>query len=674
MNKPGPTSESTLQSASTNRRTPYRLKRLTRLQVIFTLVLAVPFILQAALAIGLTSWLLTRSRQQAVEDITSRFVSEISNQVYDRLEIFLETPHIVNQINADSARLGQLDVNDIRKTELRFWRQIQVYDSLSSIGFGRKDGAYIAGDRRGQVFRVGHRDSKSPEGKLHMYRADDAGNPTELAYTGNPNYDPRVRPWYDIGKAAEQGQWTDIFTYSSQPIYVVSAVQAFYDQAGVFQGVALTDLILSDINAFLQTLDVGESGEVFIMERSGALVAASTAEQPFDVIDGEAKRLQASESRSSITQNAAQSLWQAFGDLRAIESAQQESFMLDSDRYFLQVRPYADKRGLDWLIVVVLPESDLAIDTSYLHSAIALGLLAFALLLLISWLVLRSFIRPIANLAATATDVASGNGEKPGTITRLNDIGAITTTFNKLSKQLQSSLLQLEDQKAKLEERNQDLDQFTYAVSHDLKAPLRAIDNLSMWLEEDLGDRLPGDNKAQLQLLRQRVARMNALINGLLEFSRVGRSSVAVEVVDLNQMLAEVVDSLAPPESFTIQVQSNLPTIETRRLLLQRVFANLIGNAIKHSDRRDGTVKISLQERDHLYTFAVSDDGPGIRPEYHERIFGIFETLKSRDSAENTGIGLSLVKKIVEMEGGKIWVESELGEGAVFRFTWPKLT
>ncbi|MGF1512992.1 MAG: ATP-binding protein [Elainellaceae cyanobacterium] len=672
MTKPAPRPKPASESALANRRTPHRLRRLTRLQLIFTLVLAVPFMLQVTLAIGLTSWLLVKSRQQAVEDITSQFVSEISNQVYSRLEIFLETPHIVNQINADSARLGQLDVGNIRKVERRFWRQIQVYNSLSSIGFGRKDGAYVASDRRGKTFRVGSRDGSSAEGRLRMYRTDTEGNRMALAYEGKPNYDPRTRPWYEAGKDSQEGQWTDIFTYSSQPIYVLSAVQAFYDQTGVFQGVAITDLMLSDINAFLQSLDVGEAGEVFIVERSGALVAAANSELPFEVIDGEARRLQATESRSSITRNTAQSLWQAVGDFSTIDAMRQESFALDGDRYFWQVMPYSDSRGLDWLIVVVLPESDLATNTSYIRSAIALALVAFILSLLAGWLVLRAFIRPIVNLAAAATDIASGN-EQMGGITRLDDLGAIATAFNKMSEQLQSSLLQLEDQKAKLEDRNQDLDRFTYAVSHDLKAPLRAINHLSTWIEEDLEGLLPAENRAQMTLLRQRVARMEALINGLLEFSRVGRTSVAVEAVDLNALLVEVVDSLAPPEQFTIQLQPDLPTIQARRLLLQRVLANLIGNAIKHSDRPDGVVTVAFHGQEERYEFSVADDGPGIAAEYQERIFDVFETLKSRDSAENTGIGLSLVKKIVEMEGGKIEVESEPGKGATFRFTWPKL-
>ncbi|MEO0409921.1 MAG: sensor histidine kinase, partial [Cyanobacteria bacterium P01_A01_bin.135] len=123
---------------------------------------------------------------------------------------------------------------------------------------------------------------------------------------------------------------------------------------------------------------------------------------------------------------------------------------------------------------------------------------------------------------------------------------------------------------------------------------------------------------------------------------------------------------------FVIQVPPDLPTIQARRLLLQRVLANLIGNAIKHSDRPDGVISVSFHEQAAQYEFGVADNGPGIAAEYHGRIFKIFETLKSRDRAENTGIGLSLVKKIVEMEGGEIWVESELGQGALFRFTWPK--
>jgi len=223
-----------------------------------------------------------------------------------------------------------------------------------------------------------------------------------------------------------------------------------------------------------------------------------------------------------------------------------------------------------------------------------------------------------------------------------------------------------------LRETNRELDQFAYITSHDLRAPLRGIANLSAWIEEDMGERFTPEAHKQMELLRGRVHRMEALIDGILQYSRVGRDSIPVEEVDVGKLLLDVVDLLAPPANVKIEIKCVMPTLRTEKLRMQQVFMNLIGNAIKHNPRADASVEITCRDVGAFYSFGVKDNGPGIAPEYHEKIFVMFQTLQARDKVEGTGVGLSLVRKIVEHHGGQISVDSREGEGAIFRFTWPK--
>jgi PAS domain S-box-containing protein len=210
---------------------------------------------------------------------------------------------------------------------------------------------------------------------------------------------------------------------------------------------------------------------------------------------------------------------------------------------------------------------------------------------------------------------------------------------------------------ATLEDRNQELDRFAYVTSHDLKAPLRAIANLSNWIAEDLGNDLPPENQHQLQLLRGRVARMESLLDGLLEYSRIGRQKIPIEVTDVQAL---------------VDITTELPLLRTRKLLLRQVLIGLIDNAIQHHPSPHGKVQIAATDLGDRYEFAITDDGEGIEPQYQDKIYTIFQTLQARDLHESTGIGLAIVKKIVETEGGAIRLQSSLGQGATFRFTWLK--
>ena len=225
---------------------------------------------------------------------------------------------------------------------------------------------------------------------------------------------------------------------------------------------------------------------------------------------------------------------------------------------------------------------------------------------------------------------------------------------------------------AELEAVNKELKDFAYIVSHDLKAPLRAVNQLAQWISQDYADVFDEDGKEQMALLISRVNRMDSLIQGILQYSRIGRIIGKEEQVDMNILVEEVKNLISLPDSFQIAVKGRLPIVQGDITRMEQVFLNLLSNAVKYMDKSKGKVNIKCSDEKRYWKFSVSDNGPGIEEKHFETIFQIFQTLTSRDERESTGIGLTLVKKIVELYGGKIWVESKIGKGTTFYFTLPK--
>ncbi len=279
-------------------------------------------------------------------------------------------------------------------------------------------------------------------------------------------------------------------------------------------------------------------------------------------------------------------------------------------------------------------------------------------------------------VSVTVSTVRADNGSLDYFIISIADITSkrqARLEIERRAQELNWFNQQLTTMTAKLQERNEELDQFAYVASHDLKAPLRAIASLAEWIAEDAGPQLPPESQGHLSLMQQRIHRLEGLLAGLLDYSRVGRANLALTTIDVSALIQEVIDSLAPSPQVQIQVAPNLPVLRARRVSLLQVFTNLLSNAIKYGSETDGAqIEISVRDRGEVYEFSVRDHGPGIDPRFHHKIFGIFQTLQSRDQVESSGVGLAIVKKIIETEQGEIQVISALGQGTTFRFTWPK--
>lgn len=223
-----------------------------------------------------------------------------------------------------------------------------------------------------------------------------------------------------------------------------------------------------------------------------------------------------------------------------------------------------------------------------------------------------------------------------------------------------------------LRRSNRELQDFANVTAHDLKAPLRAIGTLTDWLYSDYYDTFDEQGREQLQLVKGRVTRMNELIEGILRYSEIGRGHRCMQAVNLDALIAEVVAMVSVPAPFAVRIEGPLPVVTCERIRLLQVFQNLIGNAVKYMDKQEGCIEIRCQEGTDHWEFSVADNGPGIDQKYHAKIFKMFQTLAPRDEIESTGIGLAVVKKIVELYGGRVWVESHRNLGSTFYFTLPK--
>lgn len=297
--------------------------------------------------------------------------------------------------------------------------------------------------------------------------------------------------------------------------------------------------------------------------------------------------------------------------------------------------------------------------------SLSLTLISLLIGVLTSYLIVSQITKRIKKMVNLSKEISNGN------FIILPDDGK--DELRPLFEALNSMSNTLDRNFKDLMHKNKELDEFAYVVSHDLKAPLRGIDNITKWIEEDHDKEITPNIQKNLDLIKGRTRRLEGMINGLLDYARVGKAKRKLEKVLVKDMLNEIID-LIVPNSVNVTLTGNLPMLTTDKLHLEQVFLNLINNAFKHNTNPKPNIIIKATELGSMYKFEVIDNGPGIQKEYHEKIFMIFQTLQERDAFESTGVGLAIVKKIIADHNGTITVESEPGKGTTFAFTWPKKT
>jgi signal transduction histidine kinase len=296
--------------------------------------------------------------------------------------------------------------------------------------------------------------------------------------------------------------------------------------------------------------------------------------------------------------------------------------------------------------------------------SLSLTLFSISLALLSSYYIIRIITGRISNMVDMADDIAKGNFRVMNDHHK-DELKQLSESLNAMSRKLSQNFRELT-------QKNKELDQFAYVVSHDLKAPLRGIDNIITWIEEDHGkDLVPGVSK-NIELVKGRTHRLENMINGLLDYARIGKTRKSSELVNVDAMLRELIDLLVPGD-FTVSIGKRMPVLVTDKVQLEQVFSNLISNAVKYNNKVTGSISMMSREAGSYYEFTVKDNGIGIQAEYFDKIFTIFQTLQERDAFESTGVGLAIVKKIIEDQKASITVESEPGKWTLFRFTWPKV-
>ncbi|RKZ52437.1 MAG: hypothetical protein DRR00_08265 [Candidatus Parabeggiatoa sp. nov. 3] len=678
-------------------------------------VIIVPFVIQIFAVVGLTGWLSFLNGQKAVDDLASQLRSEVATRIHQHLETHTTMPYRANQINANAIRLGLLNLEDTPALERHLWKQIQQFDTVSYVGIGTEKGSYVGAQLLDNGATLVEILEQSTTNQLEIWETDDEASHTKLKEI-LPNYAHRDQAWY--AKAVTEGKPVWSQAYFSSRRTTLSVNQPIYNEQGHLLAVATADLSALEMSQFLRDLKIGKTGQSFILEREGFMVATSTAEKPYRNVkqaDVQNKApafktvasqpepfIKATESRNALTRATAQYLTQYFGNLSLIKSSKKLEFLEKGKRYLIQVMPFQDDLGLDWLIVVVVPETDfMGHIEANMYYIILLCLAALAITILVGILTAQWLIQPILRLNTTAEALAKGEWQQMVDVERQDEIGELAKSFSRMAKQLQEFFTTLETKNADLQRLDKLKDEFLANTSHELRTPLNGMIGIAESLIDGATGQLSSKTCDELSMIVASGRRLSNLVNDILDFSKQKHKQIALQLKPVNMReIAEIVLRFCQPLignkdlQLMNEILPDLPLAYADENRVQQILHNLVSNAIKFTER--GLIKISAEvslnhqlsvnpdsgssppvpdlakpngENELLIT--VSDTGMGIAAEQIAQLFKSFEqiTRSTMIPHGNTGLGLVITKQLVTLHGGNICVESTVGVGSRFIFT-----